>query len=508
MTTTFQIKKISVAAAVAALTIGATTPAWAQGSNTTNPAPTPATPPSVVTSLPQLSSVGSGGCAQQYTNAINTQNQSAITANDVGLAANGVGAAATVTGLIAQEVASSASAAAFTAMAAGLTTTTAYGVAPLPTAGGIPGSVAAAAAAGTLAGTSVAESVALGAAIVGAGSTVAGVASQVVAQTHTQNSQNLSVYVASLPDCEATHTGTVTVTNGGVNVSGGSIFNDDVGVAADVNVEGNVTASQVQTTQGISAMGGGIIIGDPNGTTYSDGITIGGGAVSGAGFGGAQAFTGDANAIALGNNALGQQSGSVAVGLVASASGADATAVGTSATASADDTTAIGTNAQANAAGSAAYGQGAVATLTQQQVFGTMNNTYTTPGITSSMSRSRQSGKLEVATSDAAGNLATDGGLIFESLSEHEAGIAIAMAMPMPSLRANEKFGVAVNLGRFADSHAIGFSAMGIVRENVFGGGERLSVNAGLGVSLNQHTYGGQKASNAKGGRVGFQLSW
>ena len=335
-----------------------------------------------------------------------------------------------------------------------------------------------------------------------------GVASQVAAQVFTHGSQDLTVYVATLPDCEATHTGTVAVTNGGVNVTGTSIFNDDVGVAGDVNVEGDVNASQVHATQGISAVGGGIWIGDPNGTTFSDGITIGGGAVSGAGFGGAQAVTGDADAIAIGNNAQAMQSGSVAVGLDAASTGTDATAVGTGATAGADDTTAVGTNAQANAAGSAAYGQGAVANLTQQQVFGTASNTYTMPGITSDLSLSRQAGPLEVATSDALGNMATDGGLIFQTLSEDQAGIAIAMAMPMPALQANESFGVTVNLGAFKQSRALGMSAMGVVNRNVFGGGERLSLNAGFGFSTTEKTFGGHNAGTTTGGRVGVQLSW
>lgn len=481
-----------------AISIGTTNPVFAQGSNTTSPAPAPATPAPVVTSLPQLATVGAGGCAQQYTNAINALNAQVLTSNDVGLAANAVGAAADVTSLVAQEVAASASAVEFGLMSGFL-------AADIPAVGT---ATPAAAPAAALATTSTAEAIALGAAIVGAGSTVTGVASQIAAQTFAHNAQDLTVYVATLPDCEVTHTGTVTVTDGGVNVSGRSIFNDNVGIAADANVQGNVTASQVQTTQGISAMGGGIVIGDPNGTTYSDGITIGGGAVSGAGFGGAQAFTGDANAIAIGNNAQAQQSGSVAVGLDASASGADATAVGTGATASADDSTAVGSGAQATAAGSSAYGQGAVATLTQQQVFGTAGNTYTMPGITSTLSRQRQSGPLEVVNTDAAGNLATDGGEIYRTLSENQAGIAIAMALPTPSLQLDERFGLAVNWGRYRHSQAIGVSALGVINDNVFGGGERLSLNGAIGLSKNEKSFGGHSSGTAHGGRVGFQLTW
>ena len=191
------------------------------------------------------------------------------------------------------------------------------------------------------------------------------------------------MYVATLPDCEATHTGTVAVTDGGVNVTGTSIFNDDVGVAADVNVEGDVNASQVHATQGISAVRGGIwdrrsqrydLFGRHHDRRRRS---------VGRGFRRPPGHAGNADAIAIGNNAQAMQGGSVAVGLDAASTGTNATAVGTGATASADDTIAIGSSAQANATGSAAYGQGAVANLTQQQVFGTAANTYAMPGITS-----------------------------------------------------------------------------------------------------------------------------
>ena len=178
-----------------------------------------------------------------------------------------------------------------------------------------------------------AKIVALGAEALGVASTVTGVASQIAATVFDQQSQDLTVYVDTLPECNTTFTGTVTVSGGGVNVTGASIFNEDVGVAADVNVEGNVNASQVYATQGISALGGGIWIGDPNGTTYSDGITVGGGALSGAGEGGAQAFTGDVNAIAIGNNAQAMLSGSLALGLDASSTAVDAIAIGNAAVA-------------------------------------------------------------------------------------------------------------------------------------------------------------------------------
>jgi hypothetical protein len=586
---TFRLNKITLAAMAALISISATTPAWATGSNTTSPAPTPITPAPVVTQTPDLLLPFLGGCAQQYDLAIDL-------AADAGLAAAGVGAAADVTAIGLQAISEAAKAAEFTVMAGGFT-----GIATVV---GIPvGGAAGAGAAAALAANHLVDDLILADALIGAVADVASVAFGV-------DEQLLSHYQNSLDNCDQNFTGTVTVKAGGLDVTGTSIFNSDVGVAADVNVEGDVTATQVRATEGISAVGGGIWIGDIGGKTYSDGITIGGGALSGAGVGGAQAFTGHVDAMAIGNNAQATQSGSVALGLDASSTEADAIAignaatangvqdvvvgalnstgtggnntvvgneidiigaassdntvlgvghqvtgsgnfvggdpntvvgslnvatgvnsnvtgdsnvaigdtvnitgdraiaVGNNATANADDTTVIGTNAQADATGSAAYGQGAVASLTQQQVFGTTANTYTTPGITSGLSRARQIGALEVATTDTAGNLATDGGKIFDTLSENQAGIAIAMSLGMPDLQADESFGVALNWGRFEDSQAIGVTAMGVVNRDLFGGGERLSLNGAFGVSLDEESFGQRKTHSTTGGRVGFQLTW
>ena len=458
------------------------------------------------------------------------------------------------------------------------------------------------------AGSKAVRGLAIAADIISLGAETANVAAGVT-------SVALSVDAANLPDCEVTHTGTVQVTSGGVNVTGTSIFNSPVGVVGDVNVQGDVNAAQVHATQGISAVGGGIWLGDVGGTTFSSGITIGGGAVSGAGVGAGslQAFTGDVYAIAIGNNALAMNSGSVALGLNSSSIGVDAIAIGNAAnangvqdvvigalnitgaggnntvvgneidiidiigapssdntvlgvghqvtgsgnfvggdpitvvgnnnvaigangtvtgdnnvaigdtvnitgnraivvgdnaTSTADDTTVIGTNAQANATGSAAYGQGAVANQTQQQVFGTQANTYTTPGITSGLSRSRQAGPLEVATSDAGGNLATDGGEIYRALSGLQAGIAISMSLGMPTLQADQTFGIALNFGTFKQSHALGFSALGLISQDIFGGGEHLAFNAAFGFSTTEDSIGGHTARSSTGARVGLQLTW
>ncbi|MCD6581147.1 MAG: hypothetical protein J7K90_05035 [Desulfuromusa sp.] len=626
------------------LTVGPTS-AWAVGSNTTSSASTPVTPTPVSTGLPQLSTVGSGGCAQQYTDAINAQSLGALVANDVGLGANAVGATAAAVGVganltaaIADEVAQAAITAAWgvgaaaqvtgaTALVAGaaaMATAVTVVATPASVVGGGIGMAAsgvatgatglamgvAATATGVQAVATGAKIVALGAEAVGVAATITGVGSQIAAQVFSHQEYDLAAYAATLPNCNAEFTGTVEVSGGGVAVTGDSVFNDDVGVAADVNVAGDINSSQVHTTQGISAVGGGIWLGDPNGTTFSDGITIGGGAVSGAGMGGVQAFTGDVDAIAIGNNAQALMAGSLAFGLNSAATSTDSIAIGTSSvasgeqdvvigtlnntdsggnntvvgneitiigaastdntvlgvghqvtgsgnfvagdpntiigslnvatgvdssvagdsniaigdtvniaadraiavgnntTANADDTMAIGTNAQANAAGSAAFGQGAVANQTQQQVFGTQENTYTTPGITSGLSRSRQTGPIEVATSDIDGNLATDGGQIFEALSDNQAGVAIAMALQVPSLHAGESFGVALSWGMFNKSQALGLSAMGVAARDVFKKGDRIALTGGFGVSIKEESFGGRRTHSSAGGRVGAQLSW
>ena len=112
------------------------------------------------------------------------------------------------------------------------------------------------------------------------------------------------------------------------------------------------------------------------------------------------------------------------------------------------------------------------------------------PGITSGLSKSRQAGPLEVVTTDAAGNLASDGGAVFE-------GIAIAMANHNPDLKGDEKFGLALNWGNFNGvSNAIAGSFMGVLHQ---GPSSRLAISGGLGFGLPNGTYAGH---------VGAQLTW
>ncbi len=71
----------------------------------------------------------------------------------------------------------------------------------------------------------------------------------VVSKTASAVAYGAQVQASTLPSCEQAFTGTVTVTNGGINVTGTSLFNSNVGIIGSLNASQNVTASQVHATQ-------------------------------------------------------------------------------------------------------------------------------------------------------------------------------------------------------------------------------------------------------------------
>jgi hypothetical protein len=326
----------------------------------------------------------------------------------------------------------------------------------------------------------------------------AALALQVGAQGASAAAWAAQIRASQLPNCEQEFTGTVTVSNNaGVDVSGKSIFRDTVGIIGNLNASGNVTATQVQATQGISAHSGAIWLGDPGGLTYSSGITLGGGALSGAGTGGAQAFTGDVSAVAIGNGA--------------SAFAVNSTALGTNARAGTNTgggtaSTAIGFNSSAAFDNSAAFGNGATVVRNDQQVFGTRSNTYTMPGITSPASRGAQSGLLQLPTTDANGNLATDGGDTFKAISRLRAGVALSLAATPAVLAAGEKFGMRLGYGTFDRANAVGLSVTGVIAEGLFTKRDRLTLDGGVGVGFGE--FMGYRENAVVGGRAGLQLTW
>ena len=112
------------------------------------------------------------------------------------------------------------------------------------------------------------------------------------------------------------------------------------------------------------------------------------------------------NAIAMGTNAW-AGTNSVAIGTNSFARGPEDTAVGAGATVLGDHSTALGA--------------GAVATTDHQFVMGTAADTYRAPGIVSQLSKDRQTqGPIEIVTSDQGGNLATDGGFVFDKINEFD----------------------------------------------------------------------------------------
>ena len=192
---------------------------------------------------------------------------------------------------------------------------------------------------------------------------------------------------------------------------------------------------------------------------------------------------------------------SVALGQNAQALGVGSTAIGEGAS------TGFFNNA-------AAIGNGAVATRDNQMVFGTASNTYTMPGITSAASRAAQSGPLQVVTSDANGNLATDGGAIFNNINilnsqiagiednlnrlnndvkRLDGGVAMAMALGGVYLPEHQRFAVHVDAGFYNGAQAI--AVQGIARLN-----QTFTANGGVAYDVN--------GRGGVGGRVGVSAGW
>jgi hypothetical protein len=110
---------------------------------------------------------------------------------------------------------------------------------------------------------------------------------------------------------------------------------------------------------------------------------------------------------------------------------------------------------------------------------------------------------LEVVTSDAAGNLATDGGSIFRRLDENEAGVALALAVVGPDLTRDERFGISANWGIFEGANAFGMGVEGVVGHDWITKGDRVAITGGWGVGFTDGD-----GDDVFGGRVGAQWTW
>ena len=123
----------------------------------------------------------------------------------------------------------------------------------------------------------------------------------------------------------------------------------------------------------------------------------------------------------------------------------NSTVVGQSATSLANDATAIGQAATANYEGSTAIGQGVSTVRANQVAIGSEDNTYTFSGVTSDASRAARVGPTQVLTTDAAGNIAGDGGALnarldgFDSdIEENREGVAVSLAIQSPDFVSGE----------------------------------------------------------------------
>ena len=294
--------------------------AFANGTGTTSVG-TPSSTLYSTAAPPALNTVGQGGCAQQYTTAIdnltdqaNTDNTDGLYAQDVGLVAQGAGLIAEIAGLSTELGGDTAETIADGAETATLAT---EDVVANPSPAGPEAAVTASSA--VITGGKAADLAGAIADGAGLATSLAGTVSSQLAQGKTNNAQALTDYTqgnsqySGLNQCGQEFTGTIT---------------------EDANINAG---------QGISADNGAIWLGDTNGTTYSQGITLGGGALSGAGTGGLEAFTGDPTSIAIGNGAS-ADSGS---------NGSDDTALGTNAKADDSNSTAVGANSTASTGGTA-----------------------------------------------------------------------------------------------------------------------------------------------------------
>lgn len=213
--------------------------------------------------------------------------------------------------------------------------------------------------------------------------------------------------------------------------------------------------------------------------------------------------TGDLST-AIGAAASATGDAATATGVVAAATGDFSTANGASAVAIGDFSTAVGAFATATAEGSTALGADAVATIPDEFVLGTVENTYTAPGIASPKSRRRQSGPRSLLTTDADGHLASDGGAVFEEVADVQAGVALALSMESPELATNESFAMRLGYGNFqGGAHAFGLSVMGNLRD---GGDRRWSWDAGFGAGWSD--FYDYDSDATWGGRAGIQMAW
>jgi len=131
----------------------------------------------------------------------------------------------------------------------------------------------------------------------------------------------------------------------------------------------------------------------------------------------------DIYAMAFGATADASGNSSLAFGRGSNASGDNAMAFGRDSTAT-TDAVAFGRDSNAAFDNSFAFGTGVSTTFANQMAFGGITNIYTFAGITSAASLANQGTVTGLITTDASGNLASDGGALEGRVTSLEGGAA------------------------------------------------------------------------------------
>jgi hypothetical protein len=284
------------------------------------------------------------------------------------------------------------------------------------------------------------------------------------------------------------------------NAGGQSSRNIAVGSFTNAAGDGSVNIATGNSANASGAGSSNIAIGD-NASATGDGTTN-------MALGASASATG-VNSIAIGTGAV--ATGSIAAGSYAYASNGGA-AFGDFAEASGQSATAIGPNASAVHYKSAAFGNGAQTTRANQQVFGTVSNTYTMAGLTSGASRQAQGKPTHIVTSNSGGDLAayTPGELglatqsqvsrLYRRDNELTEGIAAAAALAQPIVLPGQQFAMRAGWGGYEGSNAFGFSAVGVVGHNLLRPGVgTFALDGGFGVGADE----GEVV-----GRAGASFGW
>ena len=223
--------------------------------------------------------------------------------------------------------------------------------------------------------------------------------------------------------------------------------------------------------------------------------------------------------VAMGGGNLASGTNSAAVGVNNQATGDRSFAAGNDSVASGNDSLALGNAATAGFSNSAAIGNGAAATRANQQVFGTDTNTYTMSGITSSASKAAQGKPTHLVTSNSAGDLAafTVSQLGIATTSDISSlqskinrlgdrdrelteGIATVASLAQPILLPGQHFAVRAGWGGYDGASAVGFSAAGVVANNLLRQGSgTVTLDGGVGIGTDE----GEVA-----GRAGATFGW